>query len=76
MEGLGNENVKFLCIKTSNYEKMHLYEVEKKTKNSTLNKFLEQRNEKLSTETMRWLFAKKDETNFVDETWNQLNRRV
>jgi hypothetical protein len=27
---LGNENVKFLCIKTSDYEKMHLYEVEKK----------------------------------------------
>lgn len=53
MEGLGNENVKFLCIKTSDYEKMHLHEVEKKTKHSILNKFLEQRNEKLNTETMR-----------------------
>lgn len=49
MEGLGNENVKIFASRLLTKKKCG----KRKTKNSTLNKFLEQRNEKFNTETMR-----------------------
>lgn len=45
---LGQWECEVLMHQDSDYEKMHLYEVEKK-----------QRNEKLNTETMRWIRQKR-----------------